>query len=124
MTANGQTVKNLQCTLDRSGFLVAVSVVSTLAKRKKGFDRCARAGDAFAVRFTWSKGRTRKVQVPLGGNKRSRKCVARALRKLRPVMNGSCSMVLLAGKRKVAERAAKRLIKRMKKARAKPRKRK
>lgn len=124
MTANGQTVKNLRCTLDRSGFLVAVSVVSALAKHKKAFDRCARRGDAFAVSFTWAGRLTGKIRVPLGGNKRSQKCIARALRKLRPVNSGHCSMILLAGKRKAAERAAVRLMKRMKKARARPRKRK
>lgn len=122
MTANGVTVKNLRCTLDRSGFLVAMSVVGTLAKQKKAFDRCAKKGAALAVSFTWSGGRTRRVKITFASNKRARKCIGKALGRLRPVMNGTCSMVLLAGKRKAAERAATKLLAKMKKARKKARK--
>jgi hypothetical protein len=117
MTVNGLTLKNLKCTLDRSGFLVAMTVVGTLAKRKKSFHRCARKGAAFAVEFQWAGRRTRRAKVKYAVGSRAKKCVRKALLRLRPALTGRCTAILLTGKKKASQAAAVKLIQKLKKLR-------
>ena len=105
MTANGMTVNDLQCALSSSGFMVAIQLVGAIAGQKKALDRCAPGGDAAKISWTMSGGKITDVKVTDGKNARVDKCVAKAAKKMKMALEGTCSAVFLVGAEKGAKAA-------------------
>ena len=105
MTANGMTVNDLQCALSSSGFMVAIQLVGAIAGQKKALDRCAPSGDSAKISWTMSGGKITDVRVTDGKNARVDKCVAKATKKMKTALEGTCSAVFLIGKEKGAKAA-------------------
>lgn len=105
MTANGMTVNDLQCALSSSGFMVAIQLVGAIAGQKKALDRCAPGGDAAKISWTMSGGKISNVKVTDGKNARVDKCIAKATKRMKVALEGTCSAVFLIGKEKVAKAA-------------------
>lgn len=105
MTADGQEVRNLSCNLESGGFFAGITIVGGLAKQKKAFDACAKDGAAFKVEWKWDGSKTKDLKVS-GGTDAQNACISKAFSAIDGPVKGSCSAVLLAGKKDKAQKAA------------------
>lgn len=110
MTVDGLEVRQLQCELESGGFLATMQVVGALAKRKKALDRCAPAGAAFDVQWTWKGKGPVPVEVRRSSSPKKEACVARALKKTSSGPKGTCTAIILTGKKAAAAEAARKLL--------------
>lgn len=105
MTADGQEVRNLSCDLESGGFFAGIAIVGGLAKQKKAFDACAKDGGAFKVAWKWDGSKAKDLKVS-GGTDAQNSCISKAFSVINGPVKGSCSAVLLAGKKDKAQKAA------------------
>ncbi len=106
LSADGQEVRNLSCSLDGGGLFAAVAVVGALAKQKSGLDACAPQGAAFTVQFTFADGGAKEAKVLAGTAKGKEACVSHALTRIRTDLSGQCTAVVLVGSAEAARKAA------------------
>lgn len=106
LSADGQEVRNLSCSLDSGGLFAGLAVVGTLAKQKRALDACAPEGAAFSVQFTFADGGAKQAKVLASSAKGKDACVSRALSRLRTDLVGTCSAIILAGNSTAARKAA------------------
>lgn len=98
IAADGLELRDLMC--DVTGgmpMLGALVIAGSLAKHKRGLDRCAPAGQAFAVTWTFAGGQARDITAT-GGAKLANACVARALANTAATLDGRCGAIVLVGK--------------------------
>lgn len=105
MTADGQEVRNLSCNLESGGFFAGIAIVGGLAKQKKAFDACAKDGAAFKIEWKWDGTKAKDLKVS-GGTDAQNTCISKAFSVINGPVKGSCSAVLLAGKKDKAQKAA------------------
>lgn len=106
LSADGQEVRNLSCSLDSGGLFAGLAVVGTLAKQKRALDACAPEGAAFSVQFTFADGGAKQAKVLASSGKSKEACVSRALSRLRTELVGTCSAIILTGNPTAARKAA------------------
>lgn len=97
ISADGQEVRNLSCTLDSGGFLALAMVVGSVAKQKSALDACYPAGEAVEVQWTWVAGKATEVSVLHASQPTQNACVANALKLTTNGSNGTCKGTLLIG---------------------------
>lgn len=106
LSADGQEVRNLSCSLDGGGLFAAITVVGTLAKQKSALDACAPQGAAFNVQFTFADGGAKEAKVLASSAKGKEACVSRALTRIHTDLSGQCTAVILVGNAEAARKAA------------------
>lgn len=108
MTADGQEVRNLSCDLESGSFFAGIAIVGSLAKKKAAFDECAKDGAAFRVTWKWDGSKAKDLKVT-GGADAQNACIGRTFVLINGPVKGTCSAVLLAGKKEAAQKAAEAL---------------
>lgn len=108
MTADGMTVKDLECALGSMGFMAALQLVGSIAANKKALDRCAPKGDAVRVTWEMAGGKTKNVEAS-GAKPKVARCVKLAAGKISSPLSGKCSAVFLVGKEAGANAAYEKL---------------
>jgi hypothetical protein len=97
MSVNDMTVNDLECRLDSMGFMAAMQLVASIAAQKKAMDKCAPKGDAPKVKWTFSGGKAKQVEVEGAASIKIEKCVAIAAGKMASDMDGECAAYFLIG---------------------------
>lgn len=99
MTVNGLKVVNLRCTLKGGGFMAAMVVVSGLAKQKKALQRCSKGKQTVQAAWRYAGGRIKGAKVKKASNGKVKRCVAKALGKVKSgKLSGSCSAGIVIGR--------------------------
>lgn len=97
IAADGLELRQLACAVDGGmPMFGTLAIAGTLAKQKKAIDRCAPAGQAFAVTWTFVGGKV-KGPVANGGSAKANTCIAKAVAKAAAPMDGRCGAIVLAG---------------------------
>lgn len=110
MSADGVTIRHLACDLNRGGFMALIGVVSSIAGQKTALEACAPAGGAFALDWTWNKGKTAAVTVGNSSIAAKNACVQTAMQATTSGVDGVCKGILLIGDAAGAEKAADALL--------------
>ena len=97
MSVNDMTVNDLECRLDSMGFMAAMQLVASIAAQKKAMDKCAPKGDAPLVKWTFSGGKAKGVEVTGASDAKVQKCVAKAAAKMASDVEGECAAYFLIG---------------------------
>ena len=108
ISVDGLSVRSLECTLDKGGFLAAATVVGSLAQQEAALDACAPEGAAFAIRWTW--GISAEASVTAASKASASDCIQAALTSTSSSLNGQCSAVILVGDEVAAAAAAEPLL--------------
>ncbi len=98
IAADGLELRELMCNVT-SGMpmLGALVIAGTIAKQKRGLDKCAPAGQAFAVTWSFVGGKARDIAAT-GGTTVANTCVAKALSRTVATLDGRCGALILVGK--------------------------
>lgn len=98
IAADGLELRDLMC--DVTGgmpMLGALVIAGTLAKQKRALDKCAPAGQAFAVTWTFTAGKARDITAS-GGSNTANACVTKAVARTAATLDGRCGAIVLVGK--------------------------
>ncbi|MBK6920788.1 MAG: hypothetical protein IPH07_25555 [Deltaproteobacteria bacterium] len=107
--ADGLEVAELVCAIERAPLMGTLVLIGSLAKQDAAFDRCAPAGDAVIVHWTFDGGRVRSLAVDGGASKKVDACVAKAMAKVVGPFDARCGAVLRVGGAAGADRGVLRL---------------
>ena len=107
--ADGLEVAELVCAIERAPLMGTLVLIGSLAKQDAAFDRCAPAGDAVIVHWSFDAGRVRGLAVEGGASKKVDACVAKAMAKVVGPFDVRCGAVLRVGDAAGADRGVLRL---------------
>lgn len=96
LAADGLELRELACAMESMPLLGTLVIAGSLAKQKRAIDRCASAGQAFAVTWTFTGGKVKDVAAK-GGTEAANKCIAKAVARAAAPLEGRCGAVILAG---------------------------
>jgi hypothetical protein len=97
LEANGLHMDSLQCELEGGGGLAALTIIATIAAEKSALDGCAPKGGSIKVDWAWKAGAWTNLTLSDARPNGVEACVEAALRKVVPVVEGTCSAVVRLG---------------------------
>ncbi len=97
LEANGLHMDSLRCDLEGGGGLAALTIIAAVAAEKPALDACAPKGGSVKVDWSWKAGAWANLNLSEAKPKGVETCVAAALRKVVPVVEGTCSAVVRLG---------------------------
>jgi hypothetical protein len=107
--ADGLEISELVCAIERAPLMGTLVLIGSLAKQDAAFDRCAPAGDAVIVHWSFDGSRVRGLAVEGGASKTIDACVAKAMAKVVGPFDARCGAVLRLGAAAGADRGVLRL---------------
>lgn len=107
--ADGLEIAELVCAIERAPLMGTLLLIGSLAKQDAAFDRCAPAGDAVIVHWSFDGRGVRGLAVEGGASKKVDACVAKAMAKVVGPFDARCGAVLRLGSAAGADRGVLRL---------------
>jgi len=103
---DGLELRDLRCSIkNKPTDPIVTPVAKAIAQHKKALEACDPAGGTYAVGFKWKGGKLRTSAVRKASNRKSKRCVAKLLKKVNPSVEGSCRTTIIIKKSALAPKA-------------------